>query len=116
MSLFLVFSHFVRVRARVVGIDPSGLQLRSIREAIRSEVTSMTDGRSVNYLGRYKTVLRRINAELELELIQSHMAQEPMLRGEVGARVRVIRACGQRRERRYGSTPRGVLALHSLSF
>ena len=40
--------------------------------------------------------------ELELELIQSHMAQKPMLRGEVGARVRVIRACGQRRERRYG--------------
>ena len=32
--------------------------------------------------------------ELELELIQSHMAQKPMLRGEVGARVRVIRACG----------------------
>ena len=30
--------------------------------------------------------------ELELELIQSHMAQKPMLRGEVGARVRVIRA------------------------
>ena len=29
--------------------------------------------------------------ELELELIQSHMAQKPMLRGEVGARVRVIR-------------------------
>ena len=24
------------------------------------------------------------------------MAQKPMLRGEVGARVRVIRACGQR--------------------
>ena len=36
--------------------------------------------------------------ELELELIQSHMAQKQMLRGEVGARVRVIRACGQRRE------------------
>ena len=30
--------------------------------------------------------------ELELELIQSHMAQKPMLRGEVGARARVIRA------------------------
>ena len=26
-------------------------------------------------------------AELELELIQSHMAQKPMLRGEVGARA-----------------------------
>jgi len=39
--------------------------------------------------------------ELELELIQSHMAQKPMLQGEVGARVRVIRACGQRRERRF---------------
>ena len=33
--------------------------------------------------------------ELELELIQFHMAQKPMLRGEVGARVRVIRACDQ---------------------
>ena len=38
--------------------------------------------------------------ELELEFIQFHMAQKPVLRGEVGARVRVIRACGQRRERR----------------
>ena len=45
-------------------------------------------------------------AELELELIQSHMAQKPVLRGEVGARVRVIRAYGQRRERRYGSRDR----------
>ena len=42
--------------------------------------------------------LDRCGNELELELIQSHMAQKPMLRGEVGARVRVIRACGQRRE------------------
>jgi len=40
--------------------------------------------------------------ELELELIQYHMAQKPLLRGEVGARLRVIRACGQRRERRHG--------------
>ena len=40
--------------------------------------------------------------ELELELIQSHIAQKPMLRGEVGACVRVIHACGQRREGRYG--------------
>jgi len=30
--------------------------------------------------------------ELELELVQFHMAQKPVLRGEVGARVRVIRA------------------------
>ena len=29
------------------------------------------------------------SVELELELIQSHMTQKPMLRGEVGARVRV---------------------------
>ena len=43
-----------------------------------------------------------VTRELELDIIQPHMAQEPMLRGEVGARVRVIRACGQRRERRYG--------------
>ena len=28
-------------------------------------------------------------SELELELVQSHMAQKPILRGEVGARVRV---------------------------
>ena len=34
-------------------------------------------------------------ALLELELIQSRVAQKPMPRGEVGARVRVIRACGQ---------------------
>ena len=40
--------------------------------------------------------------ELELELIQPHMAQKPMLRGEVGARVRVKREGGQRREGRYG--------------
>ena len=38
----------------------------------------------------------------ELELIQPHVAQKPVLRGEMGARVRVIRACGQRREERYG--------------
>ena len=30
----------------------------------------------------------------ELELIQPHMAQKPMPRGEVGARVRMIRVCG----------------------
>jgi hypothetical protein len=29
----------------------------------------------------------RASRELELELIQSHMAQKPMLRGEVGARA-----------------------------
>ena len=29
----------------------------------------------------------RTGTELELELIQSHMAQKPMLRGEVGARA-----------------------------
>ena len=40
--------------------------------------------------------------DTEVEVAQPHMAQKPMLRGEVGARVRVIRACGQRRERRYG--------------
>jgi len=31
------------------------------------------------------------------------MAQKPVLRGEVGARVRVIRACGQRQEVSCGS-------------
>ena len=30
--------------------------------------------------------------ELELELIQSHMAQKPMLRGEVGARALRVRS------------------------
>ena len=44
----------------------------------------------------------RFELELELELIQPHMTQKPVLRGEVGASVRVIRACGQRRERRSG--------------
>ena len=47
--------------------------------------------------------------ELELELVQYHMAQKPMLRGEVGARVRVIRACDQRREGRYGRPDEWVL-------
>ena len=32
------------------------------------------------------------NQELELELIQSHMAQKPMLRGEVGARALRVRS------------------------
>jgi len=34
-------------------------------------------------------------AELELELIQSHMAQKPVLRGEVGCAcvARVLRVC-----------------------
>ena len=31
-------------------------------------------------------------AELELELIQSHMAQKPMLQGEVGARALRVRS------------------------
>ena len=31
-------------------------------------------------------------AELELELIQPHMAQKPMLRGEVGARALRVRS------------------------
>ena len=32
------------------------------------------------------------DCELELELIQSHMAQKPMLRGEVGARALRVRS------------------------
>jgi len=40
---------------------------------------------------RQKSKSDRANLELELELIQPHMAQKPMLQGEVGARVRVIR-------------------------
>ena len=32
------------------------------------------------------------NSELELELIQSHMAQKPVLRGEVGARALRVRS------------------------
>ena len=39
--------------------------------------------------------------KLELLVIQSHMAQKPVLRGDVGTRVRVMRAGGQRRERSY---------------
>jgi len=39
----------------------------------------------------------RDSSRVELELVQTHMAQKQMLRGEVGARVRVVRACGQRR-------------------
>ena len=37
-------------------------------------------------------VVRRDTNELELELIQSHMAQKPMLRGEVGARALRVRS------------------------
>ena len=33
-----------------------------------------------------------VTLELELELIQSHMAQKPMLRGEVGARALRVRS------------------------
>ena len=51
---------------------------------------------------RFAAAFRVVKGELELELIQPHMAQKPMLRGEVGACVRVTRECGQRREARYG--------------
>ena len=44
----------------------------------------------------------RFELELELDLIPPYMTEKPVLRGEVGARVRVIRVCGQRREGRYG--------------
>ena len=37
--------------------------------------------------------------KLELKLIESQMAQEPMLRGEVGARALCVRSC---LEGRYG--------------
>ena len=47
--------------------------------------------------------------ELELELIQSHMAQKPMLRGEVGARA--LRARSVSREEAWAST--GVYYLAS---
>ena len=36
--------------------------------------------------------VRRRELELELELIQSHMAQKPVLRGEVGARALRVRS------------------------
>ena len=36
----------------------------------------------------FKRVLQRPAPELELELIQTQMAQKPMLRAEVGMRVR----------------------------
>ena len=43
--------------------------------------------------------VRSLSGEvLELELIQTHMAQKPVLRVEVGARA----LCGQCRERRHG--------------
>ena len=51
---------------------------------------------------RFAAAFRVVKGELELEQAQSHMAQKPMLRGDVGARVYVIRACGQRQEGRYG--------------
>ena len=39
-----------------------------------------------------KKLLAGFELELELELIQSHMAQKPMLRGEVGARALCVRS------------------------
>ena len=53
-------------------------------------------------MGIYGVATCHCQLELELELIQPHKAQKPMLRGEVGARVRVVRACDQRRERMSG--------------
>jgi len=53
--------------------------------------------------------------ELELELMQSHMAQKPVLRGEVGARVRVIRACGQRQKAHAHFTLKSVTLVSFLS-
>ena len=78
--------------------DPAG---RKAGLARRSE-TSV----SVSACGAIQPCPRRPGhgpVSLELELIQPHMAQKPRLRGEVGARVRVICTCGQRRERRHGS-------------
>ena len=40
-----------------------------------------------------------ISAELELELIQPHMAQMPMLRGELGARVLRVRSVSREKAR-----------------
>ena len=41
---------------------------------------------------RRHSSLIKIKFELELELIQSNMAQKPMLRGEVGARALRVRS------------------------
>ena len=39
-----------------------------------------------------RNTIHQDQSELELELIQSHMAQKPMLRGEVGARALRVRS------------------------
>ena len=59
---------------------------------------------------------RRVRGELELELIQSQMAQKPMLRGEVGARAwRVLKRMGKRSRLPRSLRARGKLALVPLS-
>jgi len=87
---------------------PTSLRILISRQEMEISISRPLFGR-INSGGRragIKPALharrKSVNKELELEPIQSHMAQKPMLRGEVGARVRVIRTCGKKRERRYG--------------
>ena len=76
-----------------------------------------------------------IRAELELELIQSYMAQKPMMRGEAGARALRVRSdvrgdgqvrlcnalgCGERvvlwsRISYWWRPPRGVVQWHRVT-
>ena len=73
--------------------------------------------------GEYQVYCPVNEPKLELELIQSHMAQKPMLRGEVGARALRVRSDvrGQRSTARdaYLDKPsqevRGQLAKQSSS-
>ena len=63
---------------RMFGEFPAGMQSLQ-RRARRHATINVVD---------FNDVTRCQNMELELELIQTQMAQKPMLRAEVGMRVR----------------------------
>ena len=68
-------------------------RLQKVANGIRQDTAGITGflPRSVleSYTDRHYHITE---LELELELIQSHMAQKPMLRGEVGARALRVRS------------------------
>ena len=57
---------------------------QSLRHTSGSQVQDVNLS-SRKYKKTYRTVVVKPPLKLELELIQSHMTQKPMLRGEVGA-------------------------------
>ena len=61
-------------------------RLRSL-SVVNEDATTTTTYTTI-YLSRSVTHVENAHFELELELIQTQMAQKPMLRAEVGMRVR----------------------------